>query len=153
MANTSDTSTTETPAAATRGTEEAVRNANRSTTPGSEGFKRFIGSNWAERDESLPPADRFSATYLVALAARAIREVAGLISKAARSRKRLATLALDAEVRLARPADFPVFADDLARAVAEVIERHACEGADGRRFRVLAGAWPDKESTNPEEEG
>ncbi|HEX6366326.1 MAG TPA: aminopeptidase P N-terminal domain-containing protein, partial [Agromyces sp.] len=56
MANTSDTSTTETPAAATRSTEEAARNANRSTTPGSEGFKRFIGSNWAERDESLPPA-------------------------------------------------------------------------------------------------
>ena len=36
--------------------EESARNANRSTTPGSEGFKQFIGSGWAERDESMPPA-------------------------------------------------------------------------------------------------
>jgi Xaa-Pro aminopeptidase len=56
MANTSDTSTTETPAAATTSPEESARNVNRSTTPGSEGFKRFIGSEWAERDETLPPA-------------------------------------------------------------------------------------------------
>jgi Xaa-Pro aminopeptidase len=61
MANTSDTSTTETTAPATGSTEEEGRNANRSTTPGSEGFKRFIGSNWAERDESLPTAREQSA--------------------------------------------------------------------------------------------
>ena len=52
MANTSDTSTTTAPPAS----EESGRNANRSTTPGSEGFKAFIGSGWAERDETLPPA-------------------------------------------------------------------------------------------------
>lgn len=98
--------------------------------------------------EPLPPADRFSAAYLVALAARAIREVAGLTSKAARSRKRLATLAIDADVRLARPADFPAFADDLARAVGDVIARHAHDAPGGRRFRVLAGAWPG-EDTEP----
>lgn len=98
-------------------------------------------------DEPLPPADRFSATYLVALAARAIREVAGLIGKAAGSRKRLATLAIDADVRLARPADFPAFAEDLARAVGEVIARHTDDRtAGGRRFRIVAGAWPAKES-------
>jgi DNA-binding transcriptional ArsR family regulator len=96
-------------------------------------------------DQPLPPADRFSAAYLVALAARAIREVAGLIGKAAGSQKRLATLAIDAEVRLARPADFPAFADDLARAVGEVIERHTHHAPGGRRFRILAGAWPGKE--------
>jgi DNA-binding transcriptional ArsR family regulator len=106
-------------------------------------------------DEPLPPADRFSATYLVALAARAIREVAGLTKKAARSRKRLATLAIDAEVRLARPGDFPTFADELARAVADVIARHNDDAPGGRRFRILAGAWPGKErktSRNPTEE-
>ncbi len=52
MANTSDTSTTTAPPAS----EESGRNANRSTTPGSEAFKEFIGSGWAERDETLPPA-------------------------------------------------------------------------------------------------
>lgn len=98
-------------------------------------------------DEPLPPADRFSATYLVALAARAIREVAQLMAKAAGSRKRLATLAIDAEVRLARPADFPAFAEDLARAVGEVIARHDDDEASrARRFRVVAGAWPGKET-------
>jgi DNA-binding transcriptional ArsR family regulator len=97
-------------------------------------------------DEPLPPADRFSATYLVALAARAIREVAGLMRKAARSRKRMATLAIDADVRLAQPADFPAFADELARAVGEVIARHHDDDAPGgRRFRIMAGAWPGKE--------
>ena len=94
-------------------------------------------------DAPLPPADRFSASYLVALAARAIREVAGLSQKAADSKKRLATLALDAEVRLARPADFPAFADELARAVAKVIADHQNDDAPGgRRFRIVAGAWP-----------
>jgi DNA-binding transcriptional ArsR family regulator len=97
--------------------------------------------------EPLPPADRFSALYLVALAARAIREVAGLMKKAAERRKRLATLAIDAEIRLARPADFPDFADELARAVSEVVARHHDDDAPGgRRFRVLAGAWPGKDS-------
>src|SRR5687767_13434300 len=98
-------------------------------------------------DEPLPPADRFSATYLVALAARAIREVAGLIAEAVGTKKRLATLAIDADVRLARPADFPAFAEDLARAVGEVIARHTDDTtAGGRRFRIVAGAWPAKES-------
>jgi DNA-binding transcriptional ArsR family regulator len=98
-------------------------------------------------DEPLPPADRFSANYLVALAARAIREVAGLIGKAAGARKRLATLAIDADVRLARPTDFPAFAEDLARAVGEVIARHTDETTAGaRRFRIVAGAWPARES-------
>ena len=97
-------------------------------------------------DEPLPPADRFSAMYLVALAARAIREVAGLARKAADGRKRLATLAIDADVRLARPADFPAFADELARAVGEVIARHHDDSPPGGRcFRIMAGAWPGKE--------
>ena len=52
MSETSDTSTTTAPTAP----DEEGRNANRSTTPGSEGFKRYIGSGWAERDETLPPA-------------------------------------------------------------------------------------------------
>jgi DNA-binding transcriptional ArsR family regulator len=98
-------------------------------------------------DQPLPPADRFSATYLIALAARAIREVAGLVGKAAGSKKRLATLAIDADVRLARPADFPAFAEDLARAVGDVIAQHTDDtAAGGRRFRIVLGAWPGKGS-------
>jgi len=40
-------------------------NENRSTTPGSEGFKAFISSGWAERTEVLPPA-REQAAYAAA---------------------------------------------------------------------------------------
>lgn len=98
-------------------------------------------------EEPLPVADRFSATYLVALAARTIRELADLLRRAGTGRKRLATLAIDADVRLARPADFPTFADDLARAVAAVIADHQNEDAtEGRRFRVMAAAWPGKDT-------
>ncbi|HET6363232.1 MAG TPA: helix-turn-helix domain-containing protein [Gemmatimonadota bacterium] len=98
-------------------------------------------------DAPLPPADRFSAAYLMALAARAIREVAGLIGKAAGARKRLATMAIDAEVTLARPSDFPAFAEDLAGAIGEVIARYN-DGTTsrGRRFRIAVGTWPAKES-------
>ncbi len=103
-------------------------------------------------DEPLPAADRFSSTYLVALAARAIREVAGLIGKAAGSRKRLATLAIDADVRLARPAEFPAFAEDLARAIGDVITRYDAETSGARRFRIVAGAWPGKDSPTSTDE-
>ncbi|WP_040425019.1 aminopeptidase P family protein [Agromyces subbeticus] len=72
MANTSDTSTTETATPATTESDETGRDANRSTTPGSEGFKNFIGSGWAERDETLPPAREqasFAATRRAAVSA------------------------------------------------------------------------------------
>lgn len=69
MANTSDTSTTETTSSVTTASEEGDRNANRSTTPGSEGFKSFIGSGWAERDETLPQA-RAQASFAAARRAK-----------------------------------------------------------------------------------
>ena len=44
-------------------------------------------------------ADRLSASYLLALAARAVREVGTLLCRAREADKRLATLSLDAEIR------------------------------------------------------
>jgi DNA-binding transcriptional ArsR family regulator len=97
----------------------------------------------AEAAEPGALQDRFSATYLLALAARAIREIAGVRERARRQRKRLATVAVDADVRLGSPADFDAFARDLAAAVARVVAKHHDERAsDGRRFRVMAAAWP-----------
>jgi len=87
--------------------------------------------------------DRFSATYLIALAARAIRELAALREGAARARKRLATFSIESEIALAAPADFKAFAEDMARALAEVAARHHDDrAAEGRRFRVVLGAYP-----------
>lgn len=87
--------------------------------------------------------DRFSAAWLVALAARAVRELARLGERARRQGKRLATLGMDTEVRLATPADLEAFAEDLTRAVARVVAKHHDEDAKGgRRFRVVVGAYP-----------
>jgi DNA-binding transcriptional ArsR family regulator len=90
------------------------------------------------------PGDRFSATLLVSLAARAIREVASLIEHAKSQRKRVATASLDGVVRLARPADFAMFADDLGRAVARVIAEHdGGDAAASRSFRVVVAVHPE----------
>lgn len=43
--------------------------SNRSTTPGSDGFRDYIGSNWAQREETVPPA-RPQASYAAERRAR-----------------------------------------------------------------------------------
>lgn len=88
--------------------------------------------------------DRFSAAYLIALAARAIRDVGALERGAAEAGKRLATVSLQTEVTLASPARTSAFVDDLAAAVSDVVRRHHDESApDGRRFRVFVGGYPE----------
>lgn len=88
-------------------------------------------------------ADRQSAAYLVSLAARAIRELGGLTERARKEDKRLATLALDAELRFATAADRSAFAEELTRAVAALVARYHAAGAPaGRSFRLVVGAYP-----------
>jgi Xaa-Pro aminopeptidase len=48
--------TTEAAPPAEGATEASDRNANRSTTPGSDRFKDFLSTGWAERDDALPGA-------------------------------------------------------------------------------------------------
>lgn len=107
----------------------------------------FLG---ADLDRPAEVGDRFSATYLIALAQRAIRELAGLRDKSRQQAKRLATAGLEAEVRLARPADFEPFVEDLSEAIAAVVAKHHDERARGRPFRIFAGAYPakDREATD-----
>jgi uncharacterized protein YndB with AHSA1/START domain len=62
-------------------------------------------------------ADKFSATYQVAVAARTIREVAELAERARDAGKRLTTLTLDTEVRFATPGEREAFANELVEAV------------------------------------
>ncbi len=96
--------------------------------------------------------DRFSATYLIALAARAIRELAGLRAGAGRTQKRLATFSIETEVALAAPADFQAFTEDLSRALAEVLARHQDDRApEARRFRVVLGAYPIPKAATDEQ--
>lgn len=86
--------------------------------------------------------DRFSATWLIGIAARAIRELAALRESASTKRKRLATAAIESEVNLARATDFRPFVEDLSRAVAEVVAKHHDESGSARRFRLIVGAYP-----------
>ncbi len=87
--------------------------------------------------------DRLSAAYLVALAARAVREVGALLQGAERAGKPLPTLSVDADVRFATPADRAAFAAELAAAVRALVARHHDESAgDGRWYRVVAVSHP-----------
>jgi DNA-binding transcriptional ArsR family regulator len=89
--------------------------------------------------------DRLSASWLLALASRLVREVGELVTGAARANKRLATFALDGEVRFASAADRAAFADELAAAVAGLIGRYHDESAEGgRTHRIIVAVHPSK---------
>jgi DNA-binding transcriptional ArsR family regulator len=75
--------------------------------------------------------------YLIALAARLIREVAALS-------ERQPTLALDAEVRFRTPEDRQAFADELTAAVTRAISRHHHD--EGRPHRLVVAAHPIEET-------
>jgi DNA-binding transcriptional ArsR family regulator len=98
-----------------------------------------LGSIAGDPDEV---GDRFSATYLVALASRALRELAELLDRAKGKRARLATASVNTTVRVGSPAAFNKFQSDLARAVAHVVAKHHDGRGEGRWFRVIAGAYP-----------
>jgi DNA-binding transcriptional ArsR family regulator len=91
--------------------------------------------------EAIP--DRFSSAYLVAVAARAIRDLAVLRPRAERAGKRLPTLALLSEIRFASPGARNAFAEELAASVARLAAKHHDEKAPGgRRFTLFIGAYP-----------
>lgn len=87
--------------------------------------------------------DRLSASYLVALAARVVREVGQLLRKSEELGKRLATLSIDTEVRFRSAEDRAAFSRELTAAVAALVSRYHDESAPGgRRHRLMIGAYP-----------
>jgi len=97
--------------------------------------------------------DRLSSAYLVASAARLIKEVAGLRRRAERAGKRLGTLTLDATIRFRSPADRASFSAELTEAFANLVTKyHDGAAPEGRSFRLMLGAWPSiPESTEQEQ--
>lgn len=94
--------------------------------------------------------DRLSARWLIALAARVIREVGQLLAGATKARKRLATFGMDGEVRLASAADRAAFAEELATTVTRLIAKYHDEHAKGGRdHRVIVAVHP---SLKPEQD-
>jgi DNA-binding transcriptional ArsR family regulator len=87
--------------------------------------------------------DRLSASYLIALAARIVREVGDLWRGARKNDKRLATLAIDTVIRFASPAERAAFTADLANAVAALAARYHDEKApQGRPHRLVVASYP-----------
>ena len=88
-------------------------------------------------------ADRLSATYLVAVASRAIKEVASLLTRASDAGKRVATLTLDTEIRFADATARAACADELTDAIASLAAKyHVADTPSGRTFRLVTAIYP-----------
>jgi DNA-binding transcriptional ArsR family regulator len=97
-------------------------------------------------------ADRLSASYLIALAARIVREVAGLVRGSEDADKRLATLSIDTEIRFRSPADRAAFTHELTQAVTALAARYHDESAPGGRpHRLVVVAHPLPTEPRPQE--
>ena len=88
-------------------------------------------------------ADRLSARYLLALAARLLHEVGQLLRRAEATGKRLATLGIDTEVRFRSAADRAAFTDELTHAITDLVARyHDPSAPGGRSHRLVVAAHP-----------
>src|SRR5262245_64396632 len=95
-------------------------------------------------------ADRLSASYLIALAARIVREVSRLLRRASETDKRLATLSMDTEIRFRSAAERAAFSNELAHAVTTLVGRYHDESAPGARAHrlvIVAHPLPHKPPT------
>jgi DNA-binding transcriptional ArsR family regulator len=94
--------------------------------------------------------DRLSAGYLIALAARIIREVGALLRRSQELDKRLPTLSLDTEIRFRTAADRAAFSGELLKAVTTLAARYHDESAPGgraHRLVIVAHPLPHKPRT------
>lgn len=96
--------------------------------------------------------DRLSASYLIAVGARVIREVGGLVRRAQEAGKRLATLAVDTEVRFRSATDRAAFSRELTEAIAKLVSKyHDASTPGGRAHRLVVVAHPLPQKLEPEE--
>jgi DNA-binding transcriptional ArsR family regulator len=94
--------------------------------------------------------DRFSSSFVVAVAARTITEVSTLDARARAEQKRLSTLTIDSEIRFASAESRAEFARELSERIAELVARyHDASAAGGRRFRLVAISHPAADTPAP----
>ena len=97
--------------------------------------------------------DKLSASYLVALGARIVREVGALVRLADDSGKRLATLSVDTEVRFRTGAERAAFSAELAEAIAKLAAKyHDASAPGGRDHRLTVVAYPMAKPTESKEQ-
>ena len=74
---------------------------------------------------------------------RSVREVADLVRRARDTGKRLATLAVDTEVRFRSATDRAAFTAELTEAIAKLVSKYHDESAPGgRAHRLVVVAHP-----------
>ena len=96
--------------------------------------------------------DRLSASYLIALGARVVRELSDLLRRAGEAGKRLATLAVDTEVRFRSATDRAAFSAELTEAITKLVSKYHDESAPGgRAHRLVVVAHPLPQKSNPKE--
>jgi DNA-binding transcriptional ArsR family regulator len=94
-------------------------------------------------DTSGAVKDRFSSAYLVAAAARVVRDVAVLRDRASQAGKSIATMTLETEIRFASATDRHAFAEELATEIARLAAKyHQDDAPKGKLTRVITGAYP-----------
>ena len=88
-------------------------------------------------------ADRLSASYLVALAARIVREVGALLRRSGEVGKRLPTLSIDTEIRFRSAAERAAFSAELASSITSLAAKyHDASAPGGRSHRLVIVAHP-----------
>lgn len=107
-----------------------------------------MGAAAADPDRN---ADRLSASYLIALAARVVREVKALLGRSEEVEKRLPSLSIDAVIRFRSAADRAAFSNDLATEVSKLVARyHDDVTASARAHRLVVVAHPLPHKLKPE---
>ena len=107
--------------------------------------RSYVVSPAALGDNAADPArtDRLSTRYLIAVAARMVREVAELARRADTAHQPLATLAIDTEIRFRSAADRAAFTGEITRAVTSLVARYHDERSPrGRWHRLVVAAHP-----------
>jgi DNA-binding transcriptional ArsR family regulator len=87
--------------------------------------------------------DRLSAGYLIALAARAVREVGSMLRRARAANQYLATLSIDTEIRFRSASERAAFTAELTEAITSLAARyHDASAPGGRPHRLVVMAHP-----------
>lgn len=95
--------------------------------------------------------DRLSARWLLAVAGRLVRDVGVLITGSTKARKRVATFAIDGEVRFSSAEDRAAFAEELTVAITNLVSKYHDEGAErGRDHRIVVAVHPSVKTEREE---
>jgi DNA-binding transcriptional ArsR family regulator len=88
-------------------------------------------------------ANHLSASYLIALAGRVVREVGDLVRRARQAEQPLATLSIDTEIRFRSASERAAFTHELVQAVTTLVSRyHDASDPGGREHRLVVMAHP-----------